>query len=161
MGAEHADGACRGAVSKSIHHRRVVSYTISRYSRVEETCHGQDQHRARRPPDPGGSPAVRMSLEARARSPGPHRAAEERATARLAVAPGPGEVGRRPRRTATPSTVIVVDTTVWIDFLEARGTAFDRHLTELVETDASIALVDIVYCEVLQGIRDDDVYRRT
>lgn len=56
--------------------------------------------------------------------------------------------------------MIVVDTTVWIDFLEARGTAFDRHLTELVEGDAPIALVDIVYCEVLQGIRDDDTYHR-
>ena len=62
-------------------------------------------------------------------------------------------MGRRSRRPAAPSAVIVVDTTVWIDFLEARGTAFDRHLTDLVETDAPIALVDIVYCEVLQGIR--------
>ena len=57
--------------------------------------------------------------------------------------------------------MIVVDTTVWIDFLEARGTAFDRHLTELVENDAPIALVDIVYCEVLQGIRDEEAYHRT
>jgi len=44
--------------------------------------------------------------------------------------------------------MIVVDTTVWIDFLEARGTAFDRHLTDLLERDAPIALVDIVYCEM-------------
>lgn len=57
--------------------------------------------------------------------------------------------------------MIVVDTTIWIDFLGARGTAFDRHLTELVEEDAPIALIDIVYCEVLQGIRNDDVYQRT
>jgi predicted nucleic acid-binding protein len=57
--------------------------------------------------------------------------------------------------------VIVVDTTIWIDFLVARGTTFDRHLTELLELDAPIALVDIVYCEVLQGIRDDDIYQRT
>jgi hypothetical protein len=57
--------------------------------------------------------------------------------------------------------VIVVDTTVWIDFLEARGTAFDRHLTDLLETDAPIALVDIVYCEVLQGIRNEDTFQRT
>jgi len=57
--------------------------------------------------------------------------------------------------------VIVVDTTVWIDFLEARGTAYDRHLTELLEGDAPIALVDIVYCEILQGIRDEEIYRRT
>src|SRR5437870_3932256 len=70
-------------------------------------------------------------------------------------------MGRRSRRPAVPSAVIVVDTTVWIDFLEARGTAFDRHLTELVENDAPLALVDLVYCEVLQGIRDDDAYQRT
>jgi predicted nucleic acid-binding protein len=57
--------------------------------------------------------------------------------------------------------VIVVDTTIWIDFLEARGTPFDRHLTGLVERDAPLALVDIVYCEILQGIRDGDVYART
>jgi predicted nucleic acid-binding protein len=56
--------------------------------------------------------------------------------------------------------VIVVDTTVWIDFLGARGTSFDRHLTHLLETDAPVALVDIVYCEVLQGIRDEDTYQR-
>jgi predicted nucleic acid-binding protein len=57
--------------------------------------------------------------------------------------------------------VIVVDTTVWIDFLGARGTAFDRHLAELLESDAPLALVDIVYCEILQGIRDDGAYQRT
>jgi hypothetical protein len=56
--------------------------------------------------------------------------------------------------------VIVVDSTVWIDFLEGRGTGFDRHLTELVEDDAPIALVDIVYTEVLQGIRDEVMYQR-
>ena len=57
--------------------------------------------------------------------------------------------------------MIVVDTTVWIDFLEARGTVFERHLAELIEGDAPIGLVDVVYGEVLQGIRDEDVYRRT
>jgi len=57
--------------------------------------------------------------------------------------------------------VIVVDTTVWIDFFGARETVFDRHLTALVEADAPIVLVDIVYCEVLQGIRDEEAYRRT
>jgi predicted nucleic acid-binding protein len=57
--------------------------------------------------------------------------------------------------------VIVVDTTVWIDFLTARGTAFDRHLAELLEADAPVALVDIVYCEILQGIRDERSYHRT
>jgi hypothetical protein len=40
--------------------------------------------------------------------------------------------------------LIVVDTTVWIDFLEARGTSFHRHLADLVQADAPIAFVDIV-----------------
>ena len=57
--------------------------------------------------------------------------------------------------------MIVVDTTVWIDFLEARGTAFDRHLTELIEEQAPLALVDIVYAEILQGIRDEETFQRT
>jgi hypothetical protein len=57
--------------------------------------------------------------------------------------------------------VIVVDTTVWIDFLEARGTAFDRHLTELIEEQAPISLVDIIYAEVLQGIRDEETFHQT
>ena len=57
--------------------------------------------------------------------------------------------------------MIVVDTTVWIDFLEGRGSAFDRHLAELVEIDAPLALVDIIYCEILQGIRDEEIYQRT
>lgn len=70
-------------------------------------------------------------------------------------------MGRRSRRASALSRVIVVDTTVWIDFLHARGTSFDHHLTELLESDAPVALVDIVYCEILQGIRDDDVYART
>ena len=45
--------------------------------------------------------------------------------------------------------IVVVDTTVWIDFFAANGTIFDRHFTELIEGDAPIALVDIVYCEPL------------
>ena len=56
--------------------------------------------------------------------------------------------------------MIVVDTTVWIDFLEARDTAFDRHLTELIEEQAALALVDIVYAEILQGIRDEETFQR-
>jgi predicted nucleic acid-binding protein len=57
--------------------------------------------------------------------------------------------------------VIVVDTTVWIDLLEQRGTTFDFHVQRLVEEGASVALTDIIYCEVLQGIREDKTYRRT
>lgn len=57
--------------------------------------------------------------------------------------------------------MIVPDTSVWIEFLEARGTAFDTHLAQLIDSDAPIALTDLIYCEVLQGIRDDATYQRT
>lgn len=56
--------------------------------------------------------------------------------------------------------MIVVDTTVWIDFLEARETPFDFHLKEMIERGASIALTDVIYCEVLQGILTESKFRR-
>lgn len=57
--------------------------------------------------------------------------------------------------------MIVVDTSVWIDFLEARGTPFASHLSDLIDKRASVALTDVIYCEVLQGILDDGKYGRT
>lgn len=57
--------------------------------------------------------------------------------------------------------MIVVDTTVWIEFLEERDTPFDLRLKRLVEKGAPLALTDIIYCEILQGIREDTTYRRT
>lgn len=57
--------------------------------------------------------------------------------------------------------MIVVDTTVWIDFFRANESRFDLHLVELISAGAAIALTDLIYCEVLQGIRDDASYLRT
>lgn len=51
--------------------------------------------------------------------------------------------------------MIVVDTTVWIDFFKGSGTYEDRHLQELINDDQHVALTDLIYCEILQGIRDD------
>jgi len=56
--------------------------------------------------------------------------------------------------------VIVVDTSVWIDFLEARETSFDFHLTELIRRGEALALTDLIYCEILQGISEDAEFRR-
>ena len=55
--------------------------------------------------------------------------------------------------------MIIVDTSVWIDFLESRETPFDLHLKELIEREETLALTDIIYCEVLQGILDDIKFR--
>ena len=57
--------------------------------------------------------------------------------------------------------MIAVDTTIWIDFLEARGTPFDLRLQALIGAKAPLALTDVVYCEVLQGIVEDVKFRRT
>ena len=56
--------------------------------------------------------------------------------------------------------MIVVDTSVWIDFLEAKETSFDFHLTELISRGEALALTDLIYCEILQGISGDGEYRR-
>ena len=56
--------------------------------------------------------------------------------------------------------MIVVDTSVWIDFLEARETSFDIHLTDLIRQGEALALTDLIYCEVLQGISEDAEFRR-
>jgi predicted nucleic acid-binding protein len=57
--------------------------------------------------------------------------------------------------------VIVVDTTVWIDFLKPRNTPFDLHLKELIESGESLGLTDLIYCEVLQGVLDENKFRQT
>jgi predicted nucleic acid-binding protein len=51
--------------------------------------------------------------------------------------------------------VIVVDTSVWIDVLNGRGTPQAERCIELIEGGEPIALTDIVVTEILQGLRSD------
>jgi predicted nucleic acid-binding protein len=51
--------------------------------------------------------------------------------------------------------VIVVDTSVWIDFFRGGGTWQVEHLAELIADDEPVALTDIVLTEILQGLPDD------
>lgn len=57
--------------------------------------------------------------------------------------------------------MILVDTSVWIDFLGGRNTPFRRELHRLISTGTDIALTGIILQEILQGIRNDLDYRRT
>ena len=57
--------------------------------------------------------------------------------------------------------MIVVDTTVWIDFFNGAGTPEDHHLQQLITTGQSLALTDLIFCEILQGIREDPAFERT
>jgi predicted nucleic acid-binding protein len=55
--------------------------------------------------------------------------------------------------------VIVVDTSVWIDVLNERGSPQALRCVELIEGGEPIALTDIVFTEILQGFRSDSEAR--
>jgi predicted nucleic acid-binding protein len=52
--------------------------------------------------------------------------------------------------------VIVVDTSVWIDVLGGRRTRQARRCIELIEGGDPVALTDVIFAEILQGLRSDD-----
>lgn len=52
--------------------------------------------------------------------------------------------------------MILVDTSVWIDFF--RGSGSSRILQRLIEEEESLSLTGIHLTEVLQGIRDERVH---
>lgn len=56
--------------------------------------------------------------------------------------------------------MIVVDTSVWIDFFRDTPTPEVELLDELVAQDAGVALTDVILTEILQGLRDDRQARR-
>jgi predicted nucleic acid-binding protein len=51
--------------------------------------------------------------------------------------------------------VILPDTSAWIEFQRATGSAVDRRLTAAVESGESIATTGIVMLEVLAGARNE------
>lgn len=50
--------------------------------------------------------------------------------------------------------MIVVDSSVWIDFLNGRDAAHVRRLRAILGTD-EIIVGDLMLCEVLQGLQDE------
>ena len=57
--------------------------------------------------------------------------------------------------------MILVDTSVWIDFLIGKDTPHRRLLHRLIESDEDICITEIILTEILQGIRDDALYETT
>jgi predicted nucleic acid-binding protein len=49
--------------------------------------------------------------------------------------------------------VIVADSSAWIEYLRGTGVAIDRKLNALIDTDADVAITEIVVMEVLAGAR--------
>jgi len=57
--------------------------------------------------------------------------------------------------------MILVDTTVWIDFFSARSYPHVKTLENLILNREDICLCGIILTEVLQGIRKDSEFNRT
>lgn len=55
--------------------------------------------------------------------------------------------------------MIVVDTSVWIDVLNGVSSPTADHCVELIEGGEPVALTDVVFAEVLQGLRSADEAR--
>jgi predicted nucleic acid-binding protein len=51
--------------------------------------------------------------------------------------------------------VILVDTSAWVEFDRATGSAVDRRLTDLITTTGDVAVSEPIIMEVLAGARDD------
>ncbi len=51
--------------------------------------------------------------------------------------------------------MIVVDTSVWIDVLNDNATPQAKRCVELIEAGEPVALTDIVFTEILQGLRSE------
>lgn len=56
--------------------------------------------------------------------------------------------------------MIVVDTSVWVEFFRGRDAWQVDHLARLITDDEAVALTDVVLTEILQGVRDDRQARR-
>jgi len=51
--------------------------------------------------------------------------------------------------------MILVDTSVWVDFLRGEKSGTGRTLRRLIEDEEDLALTGIILTEILQGVRDD------
>ncbi len=56
--------------------------------------------------------------------------------------------------------MIVVDTSVWIDFFRGTSTRKVDQFVALIDADAGIAITDVILTEILQGLRSESDVRR-
>jgi predicted nucleic acid-binding protein len=52
--------------------------------------------------------------------------------------------------------MIVVDTSVWVDVLNENDTRAARRCVELIEAGEPVALTEVVFTEILQGLRSEE-----
>ncbi len=57
--------------------------------------------------------------------------------------------------------MILVDTSVWIDFLRGEKSFYRDELHFLIEEERDVCLVDLILSEILQGILNEAVFNKT
>ena len=57
--------------------------------------------------------------------------------------------------------MVLVDTTVWIDFFAGRNKPHVATLQDLIENEEDLSLCGVILAEVLQGIRSDADFVKT
>ena len=60
-----------------------------------------------------------------------------------------------------PDMIVVVDTSVWIDFFSGRSTRHVETLEQLLTVGDDVCLCGVILAEILQGIRSEIDYRKT
>ncbi|MBI4384810.1 MAG: PIN domain nuclease [Nitrospinae bacterium] len=56
--------------------------------------------------------------------------------------------------------MILVDTSVWIDFLRGANSRERRALHRLIEEEEDISITEIILTEILQGIKEDKDFQK-
>lgn len=69
-------------------------------------------------------------------------------------------MGRQPRGDAERPGMILVDTSVWIDFLRGENSVHRETLHRLIEDEEDVCVTEIILTEILQGIKSDKDFRK-
>jgi hypothetical protein len=70
-------------------------------------------------------------------------------------------VGRRLAPDEDQQRMILIDTSVWIDFFRGRNTVFRAILHDLISGEEDICITGIILTEILQGIKDEKANNET
>lgn len=54
--------------------------------------------------------------------------------------------------------MILVDTSVWISFFNKEDSRAAKRLKRLLESEEDLCLTDLILVEILQGIKDDNLF---
>ena len=57
--------------------------------------------------------------------------------------------------------MILVDTSVWIDFFAGKNTLQVKLLESFIQQSEDLCICGVILTEILQGIRDDKEYQKT